>query len=227
MRYLLLIALATVLVCGGCGGVGRNSSTGFAALLWAFLCISCQSRIPGVETNTKSSEITDARTNSLPRPKDPAPTEVLDCSYQTEPTPDECARTFNGWLSPWIGEDVVLAKLGPPEQKGEKSEQAYDGAFHQSWSYRSKGILLEMNGDTEASPMTMRLVTIIAPSELTTPEGIGVGSPESQARSIYEKHSNPDYSDEKRLVLGTVYFGTMIFFEDQKVTEIIAGNIHE
>ncbi len=152
---------------------------------------------------------------------------VFDCSYQTEPTPDECARTFDGWLGPGIREDAVLAKLGPPEHKGEKSEQAYDGAFHQSWSYRSKGILLEMKGDTEFAHMTMRHATVIAPSKLTTPEGIGIGSPESLARSIYEKHSNPDYSNNKRLVLGTIYLGTMIYFENRKVSEIISGNIHE
>ncbi len=195
------------------------------------------SNASGTDTNDFESKTVAARDTAVslafddvpgpPKPPAPEPVEDYDCYPNDNETPVSCARPLDGWLKPWLSEEELIAKLGPPERKSEKWYQEYDGLFHQSWSYKSKGLSFELNAETEDGPMTMHLIDIFAPSELKTPEGVGVGTPEYFARETYEYRCDPNDSNHGRLVLGTIYFGTMIIFENSKVHKIYIGNIHE
>ncbi len=115
----------------------------------------------------------------------------------------------------------IVTLLGLPEKEEKTQYQEYDGKWHQSVSYTSKGISLKIRSVEEKEEYLVEYVTIYEPFCGKTAEGIGIGSSEKDVRAAYNDMINPDDSSEHAIVLGSVYWGVHFHLSDEGIVESI------
>lgn len=115
----------------------------------------------------------------------------------------------------------IVTLLGLPEKEEKTQYQEYDGKWHQSVSYTSKGISLKIRSVEEKEEYLVEYVTIYEPFCGKTAEGIGIGSSEKEVRAAYNDMINPDDSSEHAIVLGSVYWGVHFHLSDEGIVESI------
>ena len=115
----------------------------------------------------------------------------------------------------------IVTLLGQPEKEEEAQYQEYDGKWHQSVVYMSKGISLQLRSMEEKGEYLTQKVSVFSPFSGKSAEGIGIGSSENEVRATYNDMINPDESSEKVIILGSVYWGVHFHFSDEDVVESI------
>ena len=115
----------------------------------------------------------------------------------------------------------IVTLLGQPEKEEEAQYQGYDGRWHQSVVYMSKGISLQLTSMEEKGEYLTQKVSIFAPFSGKSAEGIGIGSSQNDVRAAYNDWINIEDSSEKVIVLGSVYWGVHFHFGDEDVVESI------
>jgi hypothetical protein len=130
---------------------------------------------------------------------------------------------LGGWLKTGLDQNVILEHLGEPEEKGEDQYWDATGTYVQEWSYSSQGLKLNMESDSINALKTVRSIIIVSPSKLTTPESVGIGTDFEKVKSIYSAQIDSESSNENMLVIGSLYGGMVITFEENKVEQIFIG----
>jgi hypothetical protein len=150
--------------------------------------------------STKSLDTTDI----LPRP---IKSEVLD-----------------GWLKLGVDGSLIKQKLGEPE-KGENKYWGALGTYVQEWRYPANGIELEMESETEAGEKIVSRggITIASPCTLKTTQRIGIGSPRVDVLRRYKDLIDTVSSDSEKIIVGTVYGGTIFTCKNSLVAQIFIG----
>ncbi len=115
----------------------------------------------------------------------------------------------------------IVTLLGQPEIEDETQYQEYDGKWHQSVVYMSKGISFQLSSREEKGEYLTQKVSVFAPFSGKSAEGIGIGSNQNEVRAAYNDWINIEDSSEKVIVLGNVYWGVHFFFSDEDVVESI------
>ena len=115
----------------------------------------------------------------------------------------------------------IVTLLGQPEKEEKTEYQGYDGRWHQSVSYLSKGISLQISSMEEKGEYLIQEVSIFSPFSGKTAKGIGIGSSENEVRAAYNDMINPDDSSEHAIVLGSVYWGAHFHLSDEGIVESI------
>jgi hypothetical protein len=126
-----------------------------------------------------------------------------------------------GGLSLGLVDTKLIELLGQPESKSKEVEWGADGLMHQDWTYKSKGIELNMSRDKTTQQIFS--ITVSAPSNLRTPKSIGIGSSYEEVMAAYEKDIDKEASDKETVVVGSVYGGIIFNFKGGKVDRIFVG----
>jgi hypothetical protein len=101
-----------------------------------------------------------------------------------------------------------------------------DALYHQTWKSNACGLTLDMYSDTPNDAQQVGSISIVAPSTLSTLNGIKIGSPKSAVLKAY-KGKISEFSDTNTTIVGSVYGGIIIKYKNDKVVEIFVGAIAE
>jgi hypothetical protein len=115
--------------------------------------------------------------------------------------------------------------LGAPDTKSPAIEWAADGLMHEDWTWKNKGLVLNMSSDKNNVSGTMVIFTITATALCTfkTKAGMGIGSSYSEVRDAYEKDIDPEATDKTQITVGSVYGGIIFNFKNDKAERVFLG----
>jgi hypothetical protein len=170
--------------------------------------------------------------NSGLRPKDTSSNVILSDSINLKknadtgtalPAPGK-SEILDGWLKLGISGEQIVHRLGAP-QKGRNKYWGALGTYIQEWRYPIGGVTLEMESETEAGEKTISRggITIIAPCTMKTSQMIGIGSLKKDVVKWYGGLIDTTNSDEEKIVVGTIYGGTIFTFVNGRVSQIFIG----
>jgi hypothetical protein len=131
-----------------------------------------------------------------------------------------------GKLKLGLDSKKAIAELGNPETKWAVELWGADGLYHQTWTYESAGIGLNMSGNDSLN-MEIWSLNFYAPCTLKTSRNIGIGSSIDEVKAAYKEELNETYSTYKSLVAGSVYGGIIFNFENWKVSSVFIGSAAE
>lgn len=108
-------------------------------------------------------------------------------------------------------------------KRGSEKFWAADAAYHQDWTLADKGITLDMVSEKKEGAKEIASITITAPSDLSTKQGIHIGSSIKEVEKAYKSHWDKENSNSDCFVAGSIYGGLVFHFKDGKVSEIFLG----
>lgn len=119
----------------------------------------------------------------------------------------------------------VLAVLGEPDSKSEAQEWAADGLMHENWTWKSKGLVLNMSSDdrNRDSSLSVFMITATAPCSFKTKAGMGIGSTYEEVYKAYEKNIDPEATGNTHITVGSVYGGIIFNFKNNKAERVFLG----
>jgi hypothetical protein len=129
----------------------------------------------------------------------------------------------------------VISILGEPEKKSKAAVWGSDGLAHQTWSFPTKGIELEMSGEeNEELKTAISTITITSACILRTKRDIGIGSSKEDVLKAYQNEINDEdsQSGEKNaktgtIVAGSLYGGMVFHLKNNRVSSIFLGSSAE
>ncbi|MEZ4233612.1 MAG: hypothetical protein R3B89_30825 [Polyangiaceae bacterium] len=153
---------------------------------------------------------------AVPRPS-PAPSPT---------TPSDPRSETIGPFALGDSAEKAIAELGEPRTRPPRIEEGASGEFVTTWEWPDRGIAFEMSSGTLDGPMSIRGITLRAPSPLKTSRGVGIGMPRASVEKLYQGLGWKQGDDgiaprENEFLLGTVYGGTMFRFGGDGTVESI------
>lgn len=122
-----------------------------------------------------------------------------------------------------LSQSKTIELLGQPESKSKAEQWDADGLIHQDWFYKSKGIELNMESEKLNGEQKIFSVTITQPCTFKTKKNMGIGSTYNEVMAAYEKEIDKSASDKSVIVIGSVYGGIIINFENDKAVKLFFG----
>jgi len=118
-----------------------------------------------------------------------------------------------------------LKILGPPDAKSKAIEWGADGLLHEDWTWKSKGLVLNLSADKNNKDSTLSIFTITAtaPCDFKTKANMGMGSSYAEVETAYKKDIDPEATDKTQITVGSVYGGIIFSFRNDKVSRIFLG----
>lgn len=128
-----------------------------------------------------------------------------------------------GGIRMGLTQTQLTAILGEPDSKGKAEKWDADGLVHQDWSYKSKGIQINMESNPNLADQVIFSVTITSPCNFRTKKNIGIGSTYNEVMAAYEKEIDKPASDKKQIVVGSIFGGIIVHFENEKAVQLFFG----
>jgi hypothetical protein len=115
--------------------------------------------------------------------------------------------------------------LGPPDSKSKAIEWGADGLLHEDWTWKSKGLVMNMSSDKTNVEGTLAIFSITAegPCDFKTKAGLGIGSSYADVEAAYKKNIDPEATDKTQITVGSIYGGIIFSFKNDKVNKIFLG----
>ena len=117
--------------------------------------------------------------------------------------------------------------LGNPEDMTKIHYQSSTGEYRYSWGYASKGVGVEFvqseYEDNENWQKQASALAVCAPCQYKTPEGIGIGSTYTDVINTYKDYIDYESSDNTKVVVGSIFWGTIFFINNGCVNGIFVG----
>jgi len=119
----------------------------------------------------------------------------------------------------------TLKVLGEPDTKSKAEEWGADGMMHEDWTWKTKGLVLNMSADKNNVSGSMAVFSIRAnaPCNFKTRAGIGIGSNTADVQEAYKRDINPEESNQEQITVGSVYGGILFTLKNDKVKSIFLG----
>lgn len=129
------------------------------------------------------------------------------------------------WMKIGLPAKDVIAKLSEPPRKGKTLYNSATGYNEEQWLYPDKGIVLHIwSTPKDGEKKTIGAIIIKKPCALKTQLGIGIGSTETEVKTVYAKYIDKNEGEPgKRIIAGSVYGGIVFLLKDGKVNEIFIG----
>jgi hypothetical protein len=120
---------------------------------------------------------------------------------------------------------LVQETIGPPDSKSKATEWAADGLLHEDWTWKKSGLVMNMSSDKNNKDSTLAIfsITAIAPCDLKTKAGIGIGSSHAEVEAAYKDAIDPYSSNKDMITVGDLYGGIFLTFRDEKVVKLFLG----
>lgn len=118
-----------------------------------------------------------------------------------------------------------LEAMGQPDSKSKPIEWGADGLFHEDWTWKENGLVLNMSFDKTNIDSTLSIfsITAKAPCDFKTKAGLGIGSSYAEVEAAYKKDIDPEATDKTQITVGSVYGGIIFSFKNDKVNKIFLG----
>jgi len=116
--------------------------------------------------------------------------------------------------------------LGKPDTKSHPIEWEADGLMHEDWTYKSKGLELNMASEILKPDSTRVIFSITAKSgsDFKTKANMGIGNTYEEVQEAYKRDIDTTMSDKSQIVVGSVYGGIIFSFgSNGKVSRIFLG----
>jgi len=115
--------------------------------------------------------------------------------------------------------------LGVPDSKSKAIEWAADGLLHEDWTWKSKGLQMNMSSDKTNVEGTIAIfsITAEAPCDFKTKAGVGIGNSYAEVEATYKKDIDPEATDKTQITVGSIYGGIIFSFKNDKVNKIFLG----
>lgn len=103
------------------------------------------------------------------------------------------------------------------------------GQAVQTWMFPHAGVSFDMISDEIGGSKSVFSITLKNPSNLKTNLGIGIGDPKERVLQAYSEYSTSDegldgfFGDADAHLVGSIYGGMIIYFENGVVSEIFLG----
>ncbi|MEW5677244.1 hypothetical protein ABGT15_13095 [Flavobacterium enshiense] len=120
----------------------------------------------------------------------------------------------------------VIELYGKPSEETKSVLWSGDGEYHQTIKYIDDGIELDVIGDP-GTQKKINMITITNPSELKTLKNIGIGSDYINVKNAYKDQISTDFSNDKSIVVGSIYGGLIFTLKNNKVESIFIGSAAE
>jgi hypothetical protein len=117
----------------------------------------------------------------------------------------------------------VTRALGRTEKQTRAKLWEADGMYHETWGYRSRGIVLDVVSDSPKGKRTVASAEITAPCTFATKKGMKIGSSYDEVKKAYADNIDPEGSDKIKITAGSPYGGLLFFFKGGKVVRIFLG----
>lgn len=119
----------------------------------------------------------------------------------------------------------TLKALGDPSSKATAIEWAADGLMHEDWTWKDKGLVLNMSSEKNNVPGTMAIfsITANAPCAFKTKAGMGIGSSYTEVQEAYKRDIDPEATDKTQITVGSVYGGIIFSFRNDKAATVFLG----
>lgn len=114
--------------------------------------------------------------------------------------------------------------LGQPDSKSKPVEWGADGMLHEDWTYKAKGLVINISSEkkTPAESKTLFSISAKAPCTFKTRAGMGIGSSYAEVKEAYKRDIDPQ-SEPSQIVVGSVYGGIIFTFKNEKAETIFLG----
>lgn len=115
--------------------------------------------------------------------------------------------------------------LGAPNTESLAIEWGADGLMHEDWTWKSKGLVLNMSSDkaNHDSSLSVFSITASSPCTFITKAGMGIGSSYEEVLEAYKKDIDPEATDKTQITVGSVYGGIIFSFRNNKAEKISLG----
>lgn len=119
----------------------------------------------------------------------------------------------------------TLEAMGQPDSKSKPIEWAADDLFHEDWTWKENGVVLNMSFDKTNIDSTLSIfsITATAPCDFKTKAGLGIGNSYAEVEAAYKKDIDPEATDKTQITVGSVYGGIIFSFKNDKVNKIFLG----
>ncbi len=119
----------------------------------------------------------------------------------------------------------VKKVLGVPSAESPAIEWGADGLMHEDWTWKSKGLVLNMSSDKANRDHSLSVfsITATAPCSAKTKAGMGIGSTYEEVRNAYRKDIDATVTDKTQITVGSVYGGIIFSFKNDKAEKIFLG----
>jgi len=119
----------------------------------------------------------------------------------------------------------TLEAIGQPDSKSKPVEWAADGLFHEDWTWKENGLVLNMSFDKKNNDSTLSVhsITAKAPCNFKTAAGMGIGSSYAEVEAAYKNNIDPYTTNKDQITVGDLYDGIIFSFKDDKVIKIFLG----
>lgn len=119
----------------------------------------------------------------------------------------------------------TIKALGQPDSKSKATEWGADGLLHEDWTWKSKGLVLNMSSDKNNVEGSLAIfsITANAPCTFKTNAGTGIGSSYAEVQEAYKRDINPDETTKEQITVGSMYGGIIFSFKNDKVLAIFLG----
>jgi len=103
------------------------------------------------------------------------------------------------------------------------------GQAVQTWMFPDAGVSFDMISDEIGGPKSVLSITLKNPSHLKTNLGIGIGDPKETVLRAYSEYTTSDegldgyFGDAEVHLVGSIYGGMIIYFENGVVSGIFLG----
>ncbi len=137
------------------------------------------------------------------------------------------SELVDNWLRLNSTQEVIIQRLGSPEQIGEAEYWDAIGQYVQKWEYTNLGIVLEMTTPEEDGEKKVLMITLIDPCTLKTSKLIGIGSTRDDVVSKYKDRINNEFTNQKMIVVDSIYGGIVFYHNNTIVYKIFIGALAE
>lgn len=129
-----------------------------------------------------------------------------------------------------LGKAIVTQNLGRME-KGEEWMSDAIGAKIQTLDFPDSGLSVDMMS-YEGAPKSVMSINLYSPSTKQTGEGVGIGTVKAEAIQAYEKfitgtEEKGFFENEDAHLVGSIYGGLVIHFDQGKVSNLFLGALAE
>ncbi len=119
-------------------------------------------------------------------------------------------------------EGKIIELIGNPDETSNATKWESDGLNHQTWTYKTKGIELDVRWE-KGKAKEIFTMTITKPCSYKTAREIGIGSTKEQVRDAYKIEVDPRENNENSIIAGSVFDGMVFQFEKNTVKSIFIG----
>jgi len=130
-----------------------------------------------------------------------------------------------GWLQIYSHIETVEAHTGPADSCSDLIAGGVDGSFLKNCFYSKSGLQIEYAAEDSSSEGVVSGCWISFPSKLETKHGIKIGISRSEARKRLGSLIRSE--DKERLFVGDLYYGTVLFFDNDTLNRIFIGQLAE